>query len=101
VVNQLWKHQQAWIFYEPVDPEKLNIPDYFDIVKHPMDLGTIKSKLNQNQYLKIQEFIHDINLMFDNCILYNGETTPVSLRCKEVRDEYQKLYQSFCLDFYQ
>jgi hypothetical protein len=33
MINTLWKHNQAWIFHEPVDPKKLNIPDYFDIIK--------------------------------------------------------------------
>lgn len=42
LLNSLWKHQHAWIFHEPVDPIKLNIPDYKDIVKQPMDLGTVK-----------------------------------------------------------
>jgi hypothetical protein len=32
-------HKHAWIFAEPVDPVKLNIPDYFTIIKKPMDLG--------------------------------------------------------------
>jgi hypothetical protein len=30
------------IFNAPVNPEKLGIPDYLDIVKKPMDFGTIK-----------------------------------------------------------
>jgi Bromodomain len=68
MMNSLWKHNQAWIFYEPVDPKKLNIPDYFDIIKQPMDLGTVKSKLNSNQYLKFQDFLYDANLVFENCI---------------------------------
>ena len=25
---------------EPVNPEDLALPDYFDIIKHPMDLGS-------------------------------------------------------------
>jgi hypothetical protein len=33
LLNTLWKHNNAWIFHEPVDVEKLGIPDYFDIVK--------------------------------------------------------------------
>jgi hypothetical protein len=45
LLNSLWKHNQAWIFHEPVDPKKLNIPDYFEIIKHPMDFGTVKNKL--------------------------------------------------------
>jgi hypothetical protein len=54
----------AWIFHEPVDPIKLEIPDYIDVIKHPMDFGTIKNKLNTNQYPSnsegLLEFIHDM-----------------------------------------
>jgi hypothetical protein len=42
IISSLWKNNHAWIFHEPVDPVKLGIPDYFDIIKNPMDLGTIK-----------------------------------------------------------
>jgi bromodomain-containing factor 1 len=39
------KHKDyAWPFYDPVDVVALNLPDYFDIIKQPMDLGTVKSK---------------------------------------------------------
>ena len=68
MMNSLWKHNQAWIFHEPVDPKKLNIPDYLDIIKQPMDFGTVKNKLNNNQYLKFGDFLYDVNLVFENCI---------------------------------
>lgn len=29
-------------FREPVDPRAMNIPDYFQVVKNPMDLGTVR-----------------------------------------------------------
>ena len=32
----------AWPFYKPVDVESLHLHDYYDIIKHPMDLGTVK-----------------------------------------------------------
>jgi hypothetical protein len=38
------------MFQEPVDPKKFGISDYFEIVKNPMDLGTIKKKLTHNVY---------------------------------------------------
>lgn len=50
VINHCWKYSGAYVFYEPVDPKKFNISDYFDIVKHPMDFGTIKKKLAHNVY---------------------------------------------------
>ena len=68
LLNTLWKHNSAWIFHEPVNPEKLNIPDYYDIIKQPMDFGTVKNKLQSNQYTKLADFLYDVNLVFDNCI---------------------------------
>ena len=37
---------ESLLFREPVDPVKWKIPDYFDIVKYPMDFGSIRIKLN-------------------------------------------------------
>ena len=50
LMSKLWKVSSAWIFHEAVDAHKLQIPDYFDVVKEPMDFGTIKNKLHNNQY---------------------------------------------------
>ena len=84
------KLQAAYIFLEPVDPIKLNIPDYPTIIKNPMDFGTIKSNLSSNKYQKMDEFIRDIHLVFDNCFLYNGENSYVSGLCKQVKEEFKK-----------
>lgn len=46
LLAKLWKAPNAWIFHEPVDAEKLEIPDYYDVVSTPMDFGTIKNKLS-------------------------------------------------------
>lgn len=41
----------AWPFYKPVDAESLGLSDYHDIIKHPMDLGTVKViKMSNNLY---------------------------------------------------
>ena len=46
VVNALARHRFYYIFAQPVDPAALNIPDYFDVVKTPMDLGTVARKVS-------------------------------------------------------
>jgi len=42
ILNTLWKAKKSNIFHRPVDPIKLAIPDYFTVVKNPMDLSTVK-----------------------------------------------------------
>ena len=44
VLGNWWRDKCAldWPFAIPVDPVALNIPDYFDVIKQPMDLGTIR-----------------------------------------------------------
>jgi hypothetical protein len=50
LLTNIWRATHAWIFHEPVDPVKLHIEDYFEVIKKPMDFGTIKRKLNNNAY---------------------------------------------------
>ncbi|KNZ62313.1 uncharacterized protein VP01_1287g2 [Puccinia sorghi] len=79
VTKQLKKHRSAGPFLAPVDPVALNIPDYFDVVKHPMDLNTIETRLGKVgkpcDYRSVEEFVADIQLVFSNCYLYNGPPT--------------------------
>jgi len=49
------------------------LQDYYRIVKRPMDMSTIKKKLDSQQYSSAKECIDDFNLMFNNCYMYNGE----------------------------
>ena len=78
------KNPKAWIFLEPVNPEKLGINDYHDIIQRPMDFGTIKDKLNRHGYMSMQNFLQDVEVVFSNCLLYNGELSQVSQMCREV-----------------
>ena len=49
-MKAVWKHQFGWPFQTPVDAVQLNIPDYHKIIKHPMDFGTIKKRLDHDYY---------------------------------------------------
>ncbi|KAI1613317.1 bromodomain-containing protein [Exophiala viscosa] len=68
------KHwQMNQYFTHPVDPVALNIPTYFQIIKKPMDLGTVRTKLNNNVYEKARDFEEDVRLVFKNCYKFNPE----------------------------
>lgn len=77
ILTKLMSHGAAWVFLEPVDPVKLNIPDYFSIISSPMDLGTVKSKLEKNIYCCADEFAADVRLTFSNAMLYNPPSNAV------------------------
>ncbi|XP_068508282.1 bromodomain testis-specific protein isoform X1 [Syngnathus scovelli] len=71
VVKALWRHQFSWPFRQPVDAIELHLPDYYTIIKNPMDMGTIKKRLQNKYYWKAMECIQDFNTMFTNCYTYN------------------------------
>lgn len=73
----------SWPFLDPVDPVKLNIPDYFNIIKNPMDLNKVRSKLmDTKEYSSSDEFEGDIRLIISNCLLYNGTESDVATMCR-------------------
>lgn len=79
VVKTLWRHQFAWPFYQPVDAIKLGLPDYHKIIKNPMDMGTIKKRLENVFYWSASECMQDFNTMFTNCYIYNKPTDDIVL----------------------
>ena len=46
----MFKHSHSWPFQSPVDTVALGLPDYFKIIARPMDLGTVKKRLENNFY---------------------------------------------------
>jgi len=48
------------LFHKPVDAESLGLVDYHQVIKNPMDFGTIKMKLSNNDYEKLEEFLKDM-----------------------------------------
>ncbi|XP_040896152.1 bromodomain testis-specific protein [Toxotes jaculatrix] len=71
VIKALWRHHFSWPFRQPVDAVALRLPDYYTIITNPMDLGTIKKRLQNKYYCQALECIQDFNTMFTNCYMYN------------------------------
>ncbi|KAK3280202.1 hypothetical protein CYMTET_11945 [Cymbomonas tetramitiformis] len=67
-------HPDAWPFLEPVDGRE--VPDYYDIIKDPVDLACIKRRLGtQEYYIALEIFAADFRRMFENCRIYNAPDT--------------------------
>lgn len=91
VIKAVMKHKQAWPFLEPVDVKKLNIPDYNQIVKQPMDFGTIEKRLSNNFYQSAEAGIKDCNLVFTNSHLYNKAGSDVAVMARNLEKMFRHL----------
>ncbi|KAI7819066.1 hypothetical protein BC939DRAFT_271367 [Gamsiella multidivaricata] len=56
---------------------KREAPDYFQVIKHPMDLGTVLKKLKAFAYQSKTQFANDLYLIYSNCLLYNSDPSSV------------------------
>lgn len=99
-LSQKRHSEYATSFLEPVDPVSLGIPDYFDVIKCPMDLNTIRTKLKGGHYAHPQHLIRDVRLMFTNCYRYNAETTEVYGQAVKLQRVFEQFIASCPGDLY-
>lgn len=92
VQNKLKTMTESWPFLKPVN--KKLIKDYYSKIKYPMDLETVSKKVSAHKYHNRQEFVKDIQQIYDNCITYNGQASPYTTKaeallrvCHEVLQE--------------
>ncbi|XP_068988018.1 ATPase family AAA domain-containing protein 2-like isoform X3 [Bombus flavifrons] len=74
ICAKLARNRQFFMFTKPVDTEE--VPDYNMIIKQPMDLETMMTKIDMHCYLCARDFLDDIDLICRNALEYN----PDSLR---------------------
>merc|ERR1711976_1070044 len=82
----------AWPFYKPVDANLLGLTDYHEVIKKPMDLGTVKRKVESNDYASAAEFAEDTRLIFTNCYRYNPPESDVVMMAKKLQDVFEMKY---------
>jgi hypothetical protein len=69
LLKQLRSHKWGWVFNEPVDPEVLGCTDYYQVIKTPMDLGTVKKRLDDGSYESPDAFAAEVRLIWANAKL--------------------------------
>jgi hypothetical protein len=69
--GDLLSHKNGgWVFAQHVDPDELCLPIYFDVIKNPMDFGTMQQRIKGGLYKAIKEAVVHIKLTFD-AMLFN------------------------------
>lgn len=76
-------------FLNPVDPIKDNVPDYFEKISKPMDLGTVLQKLESDAYSSVDEWKKDVNLIWKNALNYHKNNEVIIMIAKELMDVFK------------
>ncbi|KAI8624299.1 putative Bromodomain testis-specific protein [Xylariaceae sp. FL1651] len=79
-------------FREPVKPIEDGVPDYFDKIKKPMDLSTIRKKMDHGEYSTAEEFEADFKLIYANCYAYWGPEAQITQDAEKFQKSFVDKY---------
>ena len=95
VLKYLLRHKHAAWFADPVDPVSMGIPHYAEVIKTPMDFGTIKGKYKGGRYASAEAFAADVRLVFRNATTFNkGADEPVHVAAVQLGAKFEERFES-------
>ncbi|GJN30187.1 hypothetical protein PR202_gb18475 [Eleusine coracana subsp. coracana] len=92
ILDRLQKKDTYGVFSEPVDPKEL--PDYHEIIEHPMDFSTIREKLLNDSYSILEEFENDVFLLTSNAMAYNSPDTVYHRQARSIEALAKKDFEN-------
>ncbi|XP_039171293.1 uncharacterized protein LOC104450249 [Eucalyptus grandis] len=97
ILDKLQKKDIYGVYAEPVDPEEL--PDYHDMIKHPMDFSTVRKKLANGSYSTLEQFEGDVFLICSNAMQYNTPDTIYHKQARCIQELGRKKFLKLRIDF--
>ncbi|KAJ8955723.1 hypothetical protein NQ318_008595 [Aromia moschata] len=94
LLEDLECHDDAWPFLLPVNTKQF--PTYKKIIKIPMDLSTIKKRLQDMHYKSRDEFCADVRQIFNNCETFNEDDSPVGKAGHCMRQFFEARWNEIC-----
>ena len=89
-IDKVTEHPAAGLFLSPVEAGTDTDGDYYSIVKNPKDFGTIRKDLVDNKYKSPYDVISDVELIWRNAALFNGNKNDVTMLAKLCYDMFVK-----------
>ncbi|XP_035862222.1 ATPase family AAA domain-containing protein 2 isoform X3 [Sander lucioperca] len=108
VTNRLSQDKRFKAFTKPVDLEE--VPDYAEVIKKPMDLSTVLSKIDLHRYGTVKQFLQDVDLIWQNALEYNPDRDPSDRQIRHracalkdtvhaiIRDELDEDFEKICVE---
>eukprot|EP01052_Picozoa_sp_SAG31_P012750 SAG31_NODE_752_length_12351_cov_14.467516_6_plen_1414_part_00 len=98
ILRQLMEHplNRLGLFNTPVDPVAMGIPEYRQVIQQPMDLSTIRGKLDRSQYQTPATFADDVRLVFNNAMTFNSAGHYVHSVGKQLLAFFEERLAGYC-----
>lgn len=101
VLEHIASDSLADIFQEPVD--LIEFPDYLEYIDSPMDLATVRSKLDTKdwkvRYQGPENFARDMRKIWSNCKIYNQHGSAIWYVADYMSKKFERLYHAWVLEF--
>ena len=89
------KQKKVSWFLHPVSDKGI-VQDYRRKIKYPMDLNTMQSKLEKNEYSTVADFVLDLRRIFANCLQFNTSIKdtlrPIAVECLVTAEELMTFF---------
>lgn len=72
-------------------PDKAVMPEYYAEIREPMAFDVLKRKLKRKKYQSLEQFMKDVDLMFDNAKSYNQDESQIYKDAVELQAEAHRL----------
>ena len=91
ITDEIMSNSFADLFIPPVDPVLDGCPNYYNIVKNPQCLSRIRKMLVDKHYNYLFEWKRDMELVFTNAILFNGERSYIAQEANSLLAQFRRL----------
>ncbi|KAI9919169.1 hypothetical protein PsorP6_012069 [Peronosclerospora sorghi] len=92
ILDLILGHELAGAFAAPVQ----GVPGYAAVIKHPMDLGTIKLRLCRGYYdQRFEQLVRDVNLVWDNCSTFNRRDAEIAKSATRLQSIFNRLFEQW------
>ena len=85
------KQENSYYFFKPVNPEDTSAPDYYLKIPKPMCFFMIQEKLDNKEYKTPEEFVSDVNTIWQNAKIYNGPHHSISQAANQMSRKFEIL----------
>ncbi|KAM7261663.1 hypothetical protein ACFE04_020740 [Oxalis oulophora] len=96
ILDILQRKDTHEIFAEPVDSKE--VEDYYEIIKEPMNFGTMRAKLHEGMYKTLEQFKRDVLLISRNAMQFNSPSTIFFRQARAIHELAIKVFHALKTD---